>query len=118
MRTPAAVVLSVLLAGRPAGGAGAHERPGNWWTAGQAKSITSIRGTPVQVERCEARGPRRVSDRVARYRHFACVGSTKFRYHPVPTVAVNYVLHPLGKYVGKASAYVATDVSFVGLGVP
>jgi hypothetical protein len=96
----------------------AHVRPGNAWTERQAESISSIRGTRVHVRQCDGLARSRVAGRPARYRHFACLAGTRLSYQPIDTVAVTYVLHPLGKYRGRHSDYVASNVRFVGHGVP
>lgn len=108
---PVIVLAAALVAPRAA----AHDRPGNFWTVKQAESITSIRGTPVRVRECKGLGKAR--ERVL-YRHFSCVAGTRLRYQPIDTVAVTYVLHPLGGYSGRRSRHVTTNVKFVGHGVP
>jgi hypothetical protein len=109
------VPVIVLTAALVAPGAAAHDRPGNLWTENQAESITSIRGTPVRVRHCEGLGTARGR---FLYRHFSCVAGTRLRYQPIDTVAVTYVLHPLGHYSGPNSRYALTNVRFIGHGVP
>lgn len=108
---PVIVVAAALVAPQAA----AHDRPGNFWTEKQAESITSIRGTPVRVRECKGLGKPREG---VLFRHFSCVAGTRLRYQPIDTVAVTYILHPLGKYRGRNSRYVPTKVKFVGHGVP
>lgn len=108
---PVIVLAAALVAPR----AVAHDRPGIFWTQKQAESITSIRGARVRVRQCEGLGKPREP---GRYRHFSCVAGTGLRYQPIETVAVTYILHPLGAYNGRRSRYVATNVKFVGHGVP
>lgn len=106
------ILLAAALGAPPAD---AHDRHGNFWTERQAESITTIRGTRVHVRKCEGVGRAREG---VLYRHFSCVAGTRIPSQPIDTVAVTYVLHPLGKYSGRRSRYLATKVLFVGHGVP
>jgi hypothetical protein len=112
--------LVCLVLGFVAGLAGAHPRPGNWWTETQAESIGLIRGTPVRVRRCEGLGdPRGQAGRSHRFRHLRCLAATGLgSVAPIDRVAVTYVLHPLGKYTGRRSPHTETNVRFAGFGVP
>lgn len=114
LTVPLVLLAAALLAPR----ADTHLRPGNAWTERQAESITSIRGTRVRVRACEGLGRARVVEQRTLYRHFACLAGTRLPYQPIDTVAVTYVLHPLGAYRGPRSKYLATSVRFVGHGVP
>jgi hypothetical protein len=107
------VILLAAALGAPL--ADAHDRPGNFWNEKQAESITTIRGTPVRVRKCEGVGKAR--ERVL-YRHFSCVAGTRLASQPIDTVAVTYTLHPLGEYSGRRSRYALTNVKFIGHGVP
>jgi hypothetical protein len=100
------------------GTASAHDRPGAYWRIAHAKSISNVRGMPVRVRECRGLG-RALIEGVNRYRHFRCVAATRAPWQMYDTVAVFYVLHPLGPYVGPRSPYTLTQVRFVGgPGVP
>lgn len=72
----------------------------------------------MHVRKCDGRDRTRVAGERLLYRHFACLAGTGLAYQPIDTVAVTYTLHPLGKYNGVRSRYIATSVRFVGHGVP
>lgn len=80
------------------------------WTVRQAESIAVVRGTPVEVRHCRGLGP--VDDR--RYRRFECLAGARAPTDPVETVAVRYVLFPLGDYDGRESPHRLTNVQFIG----
>jgi hypothetical protein len=92
--------------------------PAGLWSVRQAESITSIRGTPVHVLRCRGLGRGRRIGGATLYRRFACLAGTRLSHQPVDTVAVDYVLRPLGPYKGRSSRYTLADVHFTGLQVP
>ncbi len=106
----ALVFLTTLFSARVAD---AHLRPHNLWTVAQAQAIKIIRGTRLDVATCEGIGPRRT-----RNRHFSCVGKIAPSSNPARTVQVTYILHPLGRYLGRRAAYVTTNVRFAAFGVP
>jgi hypothetical protein len=94
--------------------AAAHDRPGAYWSVGQAKSIATIRGMPVGARECRGRGRALVEDGVRRYRHFRCVAGTREPWEKYDTVAVLYVLRPRSPYVGPRSRHTVTHVRFIG----
>jgi hypothetical protein len=84
------------------------------WTERQAESIRTIRGMTVHVYRCDGLGRRQG----VRYRRFRCLAGARLRHERFDTVAVTYVLHPLGPYRGGASRFRLADVRYSGLQVP
>lgn len=69
---------------------------------------------PVNVHACRGVGGKVTRRGVARYRHFRCVAGTRAPWERYDTIAVLYVLHPLGTYRGARSRYALTDVRFIG----
>lgn len=106
----AAAVLSTTAAGTAA----AHDRPGAYWRAAQAMSISTVRSMPVRVRECHGLGRPRTPGGSRRYRHFRCVAGARAPWETYDTIAVLYVLHPLGPYVGPRSRYALTRVRFIG----
>jgi hypothetical protein len=97
---------------------GAASATGAMWTKRQAESVRSIRGMAVHVLHCDGLGQgRRVGARVL-YRRFACLAGARLRHERFDTVAVTYLLIPLGPYRGSASRYRLADVRYAGLQVP
>ncbi len=80
----------------------------------QAESITSVRGTPVRVRHCRGLGRGERKDGEPRYRRFACEAGARAETDKYETVAVRYVLHPLGDYQGPGSRRRLTNVRFTG----
>jgi hypothetical protein len=95
--------------------ANAHVRPHNAWTVVQAEAIRSIRGVRLATLDCMPLGARSAP---GRYRHFRCAGATAPRFDPRLRVRVRYVLHPLGRFRGPRSPFVATNVRYDSFGVP
>jgi hypothetical protein len=89
-----------------------------FWTVREAESIATVRGTPIHVEECRGLGRAQRKGPVVRYGRFACVGGTGLPWEDFDSVAVTYVLRPLGAYDGGCSAYAVTDVHFMGVGIP
>jgi hypothetical protein len=85
-----------------------------YWSVGQAKSIATIRSMRVRVRECRGFGRALVEDGVRRYRHFRCVAGTRAPWERYDTIAVLYVLHPLGPYFGSRSRHTLTQVRFIG----
>ena len=83
-----------------------------FWTVSQAESIRLIRGTPLKTTKCTGLGEQRVSA----YERFSCVG-VHWPKGLLP-VRVRYVLNPRGKYRGRESSHLATNVYFDSFGVP
>jgi hypothetical protein len=108
MTTPSTTTLLLAAACLAAGcGGGRSERD---WTVEQAESIATVRGTPVRVRRCRGLGP----EHDGRYGRFACVAGARAATDPYETVAVRYVLHPVGEYEGPESPRRLTNVPFTG----
>jgi hypothetical protein len=95
-----------------------REVPLAWWSVRQAESVTSIRGTPVHVLGCKGLGRGRRIAATTLHRAFACLAGARLSHQRVDTVAVEYVLRPLGPYRGRSSRYALEDVHFSGLQVP
>jgi hypothetical protein len=112
-RTGRLVVLALLVIALATPAASSHVRAGNLWTSEQARTVRVVRGTKLYRVRCRGRGAGEV-----RYRHFACSGQTALDEKSIYTALVTYVLHPLGKYVGRRSGYIATNVKFAAFAVP
>jgi hypothetical protein len=85
-----------------------------FWTVEQAESIRTVRGTPLTTTRCTGIGAARDGS----YPRFSCVGKVVPPTMPDRPVRVRYVLNPRGRYDGRGSAYLATDVHFDAFGVP
>jgi hypothetical protein len=105
----AAVLLSTTIAG-----AAGHERPSAYWPASQAESISTVRGMPIRGTECRGLGQAVVDDGVSRYRRFRCAARTRAPWETYDTIAVYYVLRPLGPYVGPESPHGLTQVRFIG----
>lgn len=80
------------------------------WTERQAESITTVRSLPVTVRSCDGLG----EGDDDRYTRFECLAGTRAAWESYDTIAVTYVLHPLGEYVGPQSRRRLTNVKFVG----
>jgi hypothetical protein len=92
----------------------AHERPGAYWQTWQAESISTIRGMHVRALECRGLGRALTDGGVRRYRRFRCVAGTRAPWETYDTIAVFYVLRPLGPYVGARSRQTLTQVHFIG----
>lgn len=92
--------------------------PGGMWTEKQAESIRSVRGLRVHVRHCDGLGRGQTIGATIVYWRFACFASARIPPQPIDTVAITYMLHPLGPYTGRSSRYVLRNVHFGGLGVP
>jgi hypothetical protein len=68
----------------------------------------------VSVRECHGLGQPMTVGRHRRYRHFRCVAGTRAPWETYDTIAVLYVLHPLGPYAGPRSRYTLTQVRFIG----
>ena len=93
-----------------AGCAGGSERPEPRWTEHQAATITTVRSMPVRVVRCRGLGGREDGS----FERFACLAGTRAAWEPYDTIAVHYVLRPLGDYEGPRSPHRLTSVRFIG----
>jgi hypothetical protein len=102
----AALALAVLLAAACSAGADSERL----WTEREAESITTVRSLPVTVRGCEGLG--KGDD--GRYSRFECLAGARAAWESYDTIAVTYVLHPLGEYVGPRSRRRLTNVKFVG----
>jgi hypothetical protein len=80
------------------------------WTVPQAETIATVRGMRIHNSDCRGEPP----SRSERYQRFTCVAGTGLPSDRYDTVAVTYVLRPLGEYRGAASKYVLSDVHFIG----
>jgi hypothetical protein len=114
---PEAAVLGALIAAG-CGGHGGGEIPPGMWTEAQAASIASIRGTPVRVRHCRGLGNGQTVGSQTVYRRFACLAGARAAHETFDTVAVTYVLRPVGSFAGASSRYVLMDVRFAALAVP
>jgi hypothetical protein len=92
--------------------------PAALWTEAQAASIVTVRGLAVRVRACEGLGEGRRTDAGVVFGSFSCLAGARTAGQPVDTVAVTYVLRPLGPYAGPSSPHELTEVRFGGLGVP
>ena len=92
-----------------------HDRPGAHWRVAEAESISKVRGLRVHVRECRGvgKGVAAVDGR-RRFRHFRCVAGARASWQTYDSVAVLYVLHALGPYVGSRSHHTLTDVRFIG----
>jgi hypothetical protein len=88
------------------------------WTLRQAESIAVVRGQPVHVRQCRGLGSAAERLGVRRYARFACTAGTGLEWETFDSVAVTYVLVPLGPWRGHCSAHAVRDVHFVGAGIP
>jgi hypothetical protein len=79
------------------------------WTVAQAESITSVRGLPVSVRHCRGIGAGRRDGERRRYERLRCVAGARLRGERFDSVAVLYVIHPVGD-----SDYELERVRFVG----
>jgi hypothetical protein len=114
-RTAACAAWAVLSTfGGACGGAADPAR----WTEAQARSVAVVRGLEVEVRSCDGLGEPQLTRGGRLYDRFACLAGTRIAGQPVDTVAVTYVLRPLGPYAGPSSPHELIDVSFGGLGVP
>jgi hypothetical protein len=113
-----AFVVALLLTGSvgsaSAGRHTAEHDPGAYWRVTQAESISTVRGMRVRVRSCQGLGRARIEAGVRRYRHFRCLAGARASWDTYDTVAVKYVLHPLGPFAGRRSRYALTQVRFVG----
>jgi hypothetical protein len=80
--------------------------------------MATVRGQPVHVRECRGLGRARTSEAVVRYQRFACTAGTGLDWESFDSVAVTYVLVPLGPYEGGCSEHTLRNVRFVGTGVP
>jgi hypothetical protein len=92
----------------------AHDRPGVYWRVSQAASIATIRSMPVHVRECRGLGRTLAGNGARRYRHFRCLAGTRAPWERYDTIAVLYVLRPLGPFCGSRSRYKLTQVRFIG----
>lgn len=69
-----------------------------------------MRGTPVTARHCRGAGPEKGDG----YGRFECVAGARAPTDAYDTVAVHYVLLPLGEYEGPKSPHRLTNVTFVG----
>jgi hypothetical protein len=107
----------VVLCCLAAGCAGSSEPSDPLWTERQAESITTVRSMPVRVVRC--RGLVDAEESEDTYRRFACLAGARAPWETYDTIAVSYILHPLGEYEGPRSPHHLSNVRFVGgPGVP
>lgn len=113
-----AIALGMLAGLSCSGNDGRGRAPARMWTEAQAESITTIRGMRVHVRRCRGLGRERRSGRETVYGRFSCLAGARAAHEPVDTVAVTYVLQPLGPYRGRSSKYTLSDVHFDALQVP
>jgi hypothetical protein len=68
----------------------------------------------VRVRECRGLGRPVTVGGIRRYRHFRCLAGARAAGERYDTVAVRYILHPLGRYVGKRSRHALTQVRFTG----
>lgn len=111
-----AIAIGAALLGLACSGRGGA--PGRMWTEAQAESISVVRGLPVRVQRCRGLGRGRETGKTIVYARFSCLAGARLAGQPIDTVAITYLLRPLGPYAGPSSRCVLTDVHFGGLGVP
>jgi hypothetical protein len=88
------------------------------WTERQAESIDVVRGLRVHVRRCTGLGVPRPLGRTKTYARFACLAGARAPHQTFDTVAVTYVLRPLGRYAGRSSRVALANVRFEALQVP
>jgi hypothetical protein len=88
------------------------------WTERQAESIRSIRGMTVHVRHCEGLGRVHRAGTLVRFGRFRCLAGARLPHERFDTVAVTYVLVPLGPYRGSGSRYRLVNVRYAGLQVP
>jgi hypothetical protein len=88
------------------------------WTAGQATSIRSIRGTPVRVRTCVPAGGLVRTSTGTYAARFRCVAAARLAHEDYDSVAVTFLLRPLERFRGPGSRYVLADVRFEALSVP
>jgi hypothetical protein len=79
------------------------------WTVAQAESITSVRGLSVSVRQCRGVDAGRRDGNTLRYERLRCLAGARLRGEKFDSVAVRYVIHPLGD-----SDYELERVRFVG----
>jgi hypothetical protein len=85
------------------------------WTEREAESIRSVRSLPVNDAECRGLG----KEDGGEHARFECTAGTRAPWETYDTIAVFYVLHPLGEYEGPRSRHRLTNVKFVGgPGVP
>jgi hypothetical protein len=72
----------------------------------------------VNVRDCKGIGRSEALDGTVGYRRFECVAGARLAGQRIDTVAVTYVLRPLGPFDGAAPRYAVRNVRFGGLGVP
>jgi hypothetical protein len=110
----AVALAAVVLLSTTIGGAAANDQPSPYWQAWQAESISTVRGMPVRGGECRGLGRAIADDGVRRYRRFRCAARARAPWETYDTIAVHYVLQPLGPYVGPASPHTLTQVRFIG----
>jgi hypothetical protein len=122
IRTLPLLAAAVVALGVASACAGTDERPETkppaYWTVREAESMATVRGQPVHVRACRGLGRARTSKAVVRYQRFACTAGTGLDWESFDSVAVTYVLVPLGPYEGGCSEHALRNVRFVGGGVP
>ncbi|MGH3085294.1 MAG: hypothetical protein ACRDNP_14820 [Gaiellaceae bacterium] len=91
-----------------------HNRPGAHWRVAEAESISTVRGLRVRARECRGLGKGVTVGGRRRFRHFSCVAGARASWQTYDSVAVLYVLHALGPYVGPRSRPTLTDVRFIG----
>ncbi len=91
-----------------------HDRPGALWSVAEAESISVVRSMRVRVRECRGLGRPVTHDGRRRYRHFRCLAGTRAPWQTYDTIAVLFVLHPLGQYTGPRTRYTLTNVRFIG----
>ena len=99
-------------------GGGRAETPAAMWTEAQAESIRSVRGLPVRVRHCDGLGAALEAGGKQYYARFACLAGARASFQAYDTVAVTYVLRPLGRYTGRSSRHALAEVRFAALQVP
>lgn len=88
------------------------------WSELQAESVSVVRGLRVHVRDCRGLGRGQTLDGMVGFRRFECVAGARRPHQPIDTVAVTYVLRPLGPYEAARPQYALSNVRFGGLGVP
>jgi hypothetical protein len=84
------------------------------WTVAGAESIPSVRGLPVNDQRCRGLGAARGEGATERFRRFDCVAGARNPTDVVDTVAVHYRLRATGEYEGPESKHELERARFYG----
>jgi hypothetical protein len=100
----------LFLAFAAAGCAGVDEPEPPRWTERQAASITTVRTMPVRVVRC--RGLGKVEE--GSFTRIECLAGTRAPWETYDTIAVTYVVRPLGEYESLRSRHGLLQVRFIG----